>query len=307
MPSVSVIIPTRNEVYRTKTGETVLWKTVEEAYTKAAGEVEIVVMFDGPPYQPLPEYPNLIRLELPQAGTKVGLNAAVKAASGKYFLKIDSHCMLSEGYDKALTSDMQDNWVVAPRMYILNAEDWCWQDERFYDHFMLPCPLTDPRLFRFQAGGHWKDRTRARLDVPVDENMKLHGSSFFMARDYYLNCLGGVGHDEMSKTNAVHSFSGEDIEISLKTWLGPWDGKVMVNKNAWYAHMHKGGERPRGWGVSNREVNESYVYTATYWMGDQWEGRVHNLDWLIERFYPVPTWPENWRELYDEWRQREHA
>ena len=27
----------------------------------------------------------------------------------------------------------------------------------------------------------------------------------------------------------------------------------------------------------------------------------HKLEWLIDRFSPVPTWPDNWKELFQTW------
>jgi len=297
MAKVSIIVPTRNETYIVD-GMTVLERTIKDIYEKATGEFEVIVAFDGPPYTPLPDYPNLIRLDLPQSGTKPNLNFAARLAKGQYIMKVDAHCMFAEGFDEVLQDGAQDNWVVMPRFYVLNAEEWRWQDERFYDYFFLPCPFTDPAMFRFQAGGHWRHRTIERLDIPVDENMKLHGSAFFMSKEFLVNCIGEL------TTDGPGAWSGEDIEISLKTWLGPWDGKVMVDKRTWYAHMHKGGQRPRGWGVTGKEINDSYLWTASYWMGDNWEGRVRDLEWLVEKFWPVPRWPEDWQDRWARWKER---
>jgi hypothetical protein len=246
-------------------------------------------MFDGEPYQYLYPDPNLkIFYNKEPIGSKRCINQLVKESTGKYIMKLDSHCMVSEGFDEIL-QNMEDNWVVTPRFYVLNAEEWKWQDERFYDYFYLPCPLTDKKQFRFQAGGHWKDRTRERLDIPIDENMKLHGSTFFMSKWFFTNCLGELDY-------SFDESSGEDIEISLKTWLGPWNGKLMVNKNAWYAHMHKGGQRPRGYHMGMPQIRNTYTYIANYWMNNSWKERTHDLNWLIEKFMPVPTWPLDYKE-----------
>lgn len=297
MSKVSIIIPSRNETYLVNSGETVLQRTIRDVYEKCTGDFEVLIAFDGLPYQDLPDYPNLKLFRHSDSwGLKRNLNLLVREAEGKYIFKIDSHCMLSEGIDEILQSTMEDNWIVTPRMYVLDAEEWKWQDDRFYDYFRLPCPFTDKKIFRFQAGGHWKERTRERLDISIDENMKLHGSSFFIARDFFVNYIGGT--DE----TWVHHSYGEDIELSMKTWLGPWDGKLMTNKLCWYAHMHKGGQRPRGWGVSWKEVDITYVQIATYWMSNLWEKQVHDIEWLIDKFSPIPGWPENWKELYREWK-----
>jgi hypothetical protein len=205
--------------------------------------------------------------------------------------------MVSPGINELLAESMEDNWVVTPRFYVLNAEAWKWQDARFYDYFFLPCPLTDKRMFRFQAGGHWTDRTQKRLNISLDENMKLHGSCFFISKTFFTQSLGGI------RENWIDPSSGEDIELSLKTWLGPWGGRLMVNKNCWYAHMHKGGQRPRGWNYPIRQINSTYLQIANYWMRDSWKGQIHKLAWLIEKFWPVPTWPDDWQERWTKWKK----
>lgn len=296
MAKVSILIPTRGEEYQVF-GRSILQKTVEDIYEKATGKFEVIVAFDGPPYQELPNLPNLICLYLNWAGTKVALNEAAKVADGKYIFKVDAHCMFAEGFDETLQADIEDNWVVSPRFYVLNAEEWKWQDNRFYDYFYLPCPLTDERGFRFKAGGHWLGRTKEKLDLDIDENMKLHGSGFFMSRDYYWNYLDGL-----DPHNGAGSWNGEDIEVSLKTWLGPGNNKLMVNKKTWYAHMHRGGQRPREYGVSWRDCEASTNWSARYWLGNKWDKRVKNIEWLVDKFSPVPTWPDDWKDRLAKWR-----
>jgi len=293
---VSILIPSRNETYKTNFGTTVLQQTVIDVLEKATGDYEVLVIFDGEPYQDLPEHKNLtVFYNKSPTGSKKCISKLINRSTGKFVFKLDSHCMVAEGFDEVLQKDVEDNWVVIPRFYVLNAEEWKWQDERFYDYFYLPCPLTDKKQFRFQAGGHWKERTKERLDISIDENMKLHGSAFFMSKDFFINCIKELD-------SKYDDCSGEDIEISLKTWLGSWGGKLMVNKNTWYAHMHKGGQRPRGYHMGGEQIKNTYDFIANYWMRNSWEEREHDLEWLIEKFYPVPTWPENWKELWNEWK-----
>ncbi len=290
MAKVSILIPSRRETYEVALGVTTLARTVREVFEQARGDFEVLVGFDGEPFEPLPERKNLRVFYYSQArGTKPVLNELVYWARGEFIYKLDAHCALSEGFDVELQSDCNTCDVVAPRMYVLDPHTWRWQDERFHDYFYLPCPLTDPKLYRFQAGGHWADRTKVRAHHLVDENMKLHGSSFFMHTAFW-ETLGGLDmtHIDMS--------SGEDIEISLKAWLGPWEGRVLVNKRAWVSHMHKGREQPRSWNASQNAINASYLYTANYWMRNQWKERKRDIDWLIDRFSPVPGWPADWRE-----------
>jgi len=297
MAKTSIIIPCRIESYEVSPGISVLQKTVQDVYDKATGEFEVIVAFDGPPYQEFPDYPNLKVLKLSEwGGIKIVLNEAAKESTGKYLFKIDAHCMMAKGFDETLQANMEDNWVVTPRFYTLDAENWQWQDGRFYDYFMLPSPWNYKNGFVFQAGGYWPQRTQERLGIDFDENMKLHGSAFFISRDFYLNCLGGL-----DPYNGAGTWCGEDIEISLKTWLGPWDGKLMTNKRTWYSHMHRGGQRPREWSGPYNEALKSAIWTANYWMGNKWENRAHNIEWLIDKFLPIPTWTDDWKIKYKEY------
>jgi hypothetical protein len=36
-------------------------------------------------------------------------------------------------------------------------------------------------------------------------------------------------------------------------------------------------------------------YSRDLWLNDRWEGAVHPLSWLIEKFKPVPDWHEGAR------------
>ena len=285
---VSIVIPSRNETF--------VVRMVEDLLLKATGDVEIIVVQDGPPYQEFPNDRRIVVVNSPQMGLKPCVNFGVGIATGEYILKSDAHCMFGPGFDEILKADMEPNWVVVPRFYVLNAEEWKFQDDRFWDYFFLHCPFTDPKGFRFKAGGHWDRRTADRLDISIDETMQMHGSAWFMTKTYFTKTLGGmssVGYD---------TFGMEPPEIGLKTWLGAWDGKLMVNKKTWYAHMHKGRERPRGYPLSRERIQASYDYAARYWIGNEWQERVHNLQWLVEKFWPVPTWPDNWRELWHTWK-----
>src|SRR3989337_2251852 len=137
MAKVSILIPARNEVYEVSPGVTVLQRTIQDIYEKATGDFEVLVGQDGPPFQELKDYPNLVWFDFPVArGTKPCLNEMVRMAKGKYIFKLDGHCSLSEGFDEVLQANMEDNWVVAPRLYVLNPRTWEWQDERFRDYFI---------------------------------------------------------------------------------------------------------------------------------------------------------------------------
>jgi hypothetical protein len=101
--------------------------------------------------------------------------------------------------------------------------------------------------------------------------------------------LGGLS------TKGYGDFIQEFQEVGMKTWLG--GGSVKVNKKTWYAHLHKGKTHGRGYSVNRGSWDRGKLYSADLWMNNKWPGRVRDLEWLIDKFWPVPTWPDNWREL----------
>lgn len=303
MSKVSVIIPARNEKY--------LDKTVEDLFSKARGEIEVVVTVDGPTNYPLPtERPNLKFIKKPIAeGLRPALRDASKVATGKYLMKTDAHMMMSEGFDEVLKRDFEDNWVVVPRLCLLNADMWEKDPNIQNDYFFLSCPWGVERvkgsyLFREVT---WVSRDRARKDIVIDETMSVQGSVWFMTADYFHNRF----NDLCDGFDIWGTWSGEQQEIGLKTWLG--GGKLMVNKNVWNAHYSK-----RMWerleSVSYYSRNEDatmHKNLALYFLKNQWKDRVHDFDWLMDRFWPLPTastvapeekyfWPDDWRSHYNE-------
>ena len=292
----SIIVPSRNESLECQPGITVLQRTVQDIYEKATGDFEVLVGFDGPPFQDFPDYPNLKVVKFPAVvGIKTMINALAAMSSGKYIYKTDAHCAFAKGFDEVLQSDMEENWIVTPRFYVLNPTTWEWKDERFYDYFYLCCPFTDPKGLRFKAGGHWPEKTKEKLDVPIDETPQIHGSGWFISKDYYFNALGGFPNID------PYGHAQEPIWLALKNWLA--GGKVMVNKKTWYAHMHQQGNK-RGYSMSKSQNDLSYKVAAVYWLGDKLAERKHDFTWFIQKFMPMPTWPKNWEKFYSKWRKQ---
>ena len=221
------------------------------------------------------------------------INTLVAAAKGKYIYKSDAHCMFGKGFDEILQADMKDNWVVTPRFYVLNAEQWKVQDNRFYDYFYLSCPFTDPRGIRFKAGGHWPERTQERLlsHPGVDETPSMHGSGWFISKEYF-NELGGFPNQDPL------GHAQEPIWLGLKAILR--GGKLMVNKRTWYAHLHQQGNK-RGYPEDKKHTEQTYKWTADYWLTNTDEKRIHDFAWFVDNNMPMPTWPDNWKELYEQY------
>lgn len=279
---ISIIIPSRNEQY--------LAQTVDDLFTKAKGEIEVIVVLDEQD-QVLTPRENLIVLKKEGApGMKSAINQALKHAKGKYIMKTDAHCMFAEGYDTALVADCEDNWIVIPRRYSLQAETWSIKPNRpivDYEYFVFPfAEVTSVR-----NGGKWYDRATERFDDPrylLDETMVFQGSCWFMKKDYYENvCKLEINPDTKDE------FILEPEELAFKCWLS--GGKVMVNKKTWYAHYHKS-QGFRGYFIDKRPMRKQRIWHIDYWMHDKWPKATKKMEWFIDRFSPIPGWPPDWRD-----------
>lgn len=279
---ISIVIPSRNEKF--------LANTIEDLVKNAEGEIEIIAVLDGYwPESQLPDYPNLVILHRGEAqGMRPGINSAVAIAKYDYIMKIDAHCMVGPGFDKILLADMQDNWVVIPRRKRLDADNWCIKDvgkpDVDYEYLSFP---SDPKDFGGPGlnGKIWTERALARKDILIDENVSFQGSCWFMKKSYFYEL-------ELMDDKSYGSFWNEAQEIGLKCWLS--GGKVMTNKKTWYAHLHKGKTHGRGYNLDHRLLTQGAVHTKKWFnFKEAWHKQTLPLEWLIERFSPMPTWPED--------------
>ena len=284
---VSVIIPARKEKY--------LFETITELYYRRADEIEVIVVMDGPlgyDYK-IPTYPRLkvLHNKTPQ-GLRSCVNDAAEIATGEYIMKIDAHCKIGHNWDKILKSDCEDNWVVIPRRFSLDAPKWRILSTSYCDAMSYMYVFRNPKIPRI-TGRPDKARKESNMGINIVEDMCFQGSCWFMTKEH-MDRIGKL--DE----SIYGSFSCESEEIGLKTHLGPWGGKVMRNKKTWYAHWGKPGiyfDEPEkyGRGIARKEVTDSYAATTDYWLNNRWDKQVHNFEWLVDKFWPLPRWPENWR------------
>lgn len=283
---ISVIIPARNE--------RLLARTVEEIYQNFTGDFEVIICIDGWTEHALPhtdEYKNLSYIGTAEPlGIRSSLNRLADASSGDYILKFDAHCLPCNGFDEILLHRIQEDEVVVARRYTLDLKTWK-PIPRIVDYYYLSCPWTHPRSLMMQSCP-WISRTEAWSDKPIDELMCFQGSMWMMSRAHW-NWLGGLSEGL--------DFA-EHHEISMKTWLG--GRRVVVNKNAWYAHPS---ESVRGYHMSMSTVYADHEKSARYWMSQPGYAD------LIDHFWPLPTehnrhriekyyWPEDWRTSYDAFR-----
>lgn len=288
---VSVIIPSRNAEF--------LQRTIDDLFAKAKGDIEVIVVLDGYwPNPPLINRDNLIIIHHGEVhanmGMRYSINAGVAVSKGSHIMKIDEHCIVDQDWDAKLLADCEDNWVVIPRRYRVDWAKWeVLKDGRPpVDYMFLAYPYERP--YDRTCGLHGAEWKRPdRKDILLDDTMSWQGSCYFMSRKHW-DWLGLLDQDNYG------AFTHESQEIGNKTWLG--GGRLVVNKKTWYAHYHKG-SHGKSYGFSNHQyaihmdgMEKGRLYCIDYWINNRWEKRIHDFDWLIEKFWPIPTWPTNWKE-----------
>ncbi len=273
-------MPARNETF--------LAATIRDLLAKAQGEIEIICVLDGYWEHSLPSDARLKILHRGKAlGMRPAVNAAAQFASGAYLMKCDAHTLWADGYDLQLKADLlEPDWILVPRRYALDPKEWVIDptNKKYpVDYHYLSEPFakhgdSTPGLH----GTAWTARREARKDIELDDEMTSQGSAWFMRRDYF----DRIGPQEIDRYGV---FWHEMQELGLKAWLS--GGALKVTKRTWYAHLYKGARYGRGYSTREMGHEAGTAFCSWYWMTDQYERRVRSFRWLLEQFWPVPTWP----------------
>ena len=279
MAEVSIIIPARTEKF--------LNNTIKSVLDNAVGDIEVIPVLDGygdTPYEKIDD-PRVryISLPVPHDGLerhkRQAINVAVSISHGKYICWLDAHCAVGKGFDEILAKDCQDNWVMVPRRCRMDVENWTgtnWVKPPIdYEYYMWQ-HLKNGRI----AGYKWDIKTVERMNVPIDDIFTAQGSFFFMTRKWFDYC-------RFMKIDGYTGWGQEGEEVCLTTIQN--GGRAMVNKNTWYAHLHKGKRFGRMYKWSKTEP--SYNYSFNYWVHQNKEFFIS----IIDRFGPFPGWWSNWK------------
>lgn len=272
---VTVIIPSRMERF--------LNQTIRDVLANATGEIEIICILDGYDLgiEQLVNDSRVKYLWLPhsdQMNKRIGINNAVKIARGEFVMALDAHCMVGRGFDEILARDCVDNMVMIPRRYKLDPESWCVVKDG-----SLPVDYEYWMKSEFDMGKlkpyRWDGRTIERKDIMIDDTLTFQGSCWFMRKDYFQE-MGFM------KTEGYTGWGQEDVEIAMETWTN--GGRVVVNKNTWYAHLYKGTKFGRMYRANQEQHARSRAFAFNYWCVD----RKEKFMFVLRRFSPIPNWGE---------------
>ena len=294
---VSIIIPSRCDEF--------LQQTIDELFLKAEGEVEIIVILDGYWPDPMIKLDPRVTLihhgeQFNNPGMRTSINKGMALAKGEYVMKIDEHCMVDQGYDVKLAADCEDDWMIIPRRYRLDAQNWkIIEDGRppiDYNYVTYPYLKIGASVCGLH-GSEWKRRERA--EILIDDTVTCQGSCYFTHRKWWNEMIAPMDNDLYGK------FVNEAQEVNFKTWFA--GGRVVVNKKTFYVHYHKGREGKK-YGFSNAQYKEHSAgrekgrkAAIDFWMNDRvndnWNKRVRNWKWLVEEKFPgMPGWATTWKE-----------
>lgn len=288
---LSVIVLSRNERFALTTCQDIL--------SKASGDIECLLVMDGRADISVPsnflddKRQKLLYWETP-IGMRSAINAGMSASRGDFVMKLDGHCLVAPGFDTALMETCEEDWVVVPRRYSLNAELWQVEPKRpVRDYHYLCYPDPNKKHDGGMHGVEWPEKTRERQGpaYDLDDTPCLQGSCWLMSRKHW-DKIGGLHEGEVYGTSGM---AGEPVEICLKTWLS--GGRVVINKKTWYAHLHKGKAYGRGYNIDDKSLIPGQNSVASYWVNNQEPNMKHKFSWLInDKFPDMPTWWPDWEE-----------
>ena len=93
MKELSILIPSRNEMF--------LAKTIEDILANIEADTEIIAGLDGQwADPPVPQHERVNLIYVPEAiGQRAGANIACRLSKAKYVMKVDAHCSFDKGFD----------------------------------------------------------------------------------------------------------------------------------------------------------------------------------------------------------------
>lgn len=251
---LSIIIPSYKDPLLTNTIDSLL------ANSELGEDLEIIAVLDG--YwlnldliynDPRVRYIHLGK----NRGMRDAINAGVSVSRGKYIMRTDEHCMFPSGFDRIMTESCKPNWIMTAVRYFLDPQKWEVMDIPPYVYEKLK--IRDNGKFEKFEGQRWQSRTEKRKDIMIDETMSMQGSVWVMHRSWWDKVIGEL------QTEGYGPLIQDSHEMVFKTWKA--GGKLMINKNTWFAHKHYSFTRTHQQGTTeNPAKNEvGYKYALDTW------------------------------------------
>lgn len=291
---LSIIIPSSGDIY--------LQKTINDVLAKAKGEIEVIVILDGNKDKDLKKDSRVKEIYLEKViGMRGAINAGIKASTGDWIMKLDSHCIIGQDFDKIMIENCQEDWLMIPSRYVLDEIEWKRNENRFiknYHYLNFPIKTTG---YGYAMTPHELQRMEGTLKNDIDDVMTFQGSCWLANKKYFMEHIGYM--DDNPKTYG--HWAGDQLELGMKYWLG--GGAIKVNKKTWYAHLAKrkhhyvSGQYRRMYKKSRYNIDR-YTWASKHWINNEEPNMIHTFDWFIKKFSPVPNWELNWQEIWESYK-----
>jgi len=187
-------------------------------------------------------------------GMRGAINAGVRLARGEFIMRSDQHCAFAKGYDRVLTETCEPNWIVTATRYFLDPVAWEVMNIPSVNYEKLV--IQDNRKF---SGLRWSERDKERAEIMIDETMAMQGSMWVMPKAWWEKIIGEL------QTEGYGQMYQDSHEMIFKTWKA--GGKMILNKNTWFAHKHRSFVKGRHEGTRENPSlrNESGLYALSVW------------------------------------------
>lgn len=312
---LAVIIIGRREEFQAR--------TIEGVLANKRGKTQVIAVLDEKWSDPgIKDHPDLTVLKLGIAnGQRKATNLGARLANARFFMKLDAHCIVSEGFDLELLKafkELGEDIVQIPKLYNLHAFNWkckkCgneWYqsptptqcqnsgegkgrnmdcDSKEFERVMIwqPRKNRDSECYRFDTTLHFQ---YARHDAKKQkgdyiETMSAQGSCFVVKADNYWKWK--LSDEEFG------SWGQQGTEVACKTWLS--GNRLITNRLCWYAHLFRtqGGDFGFPYPQDNKQVEHARKYSRDLFFNNKWEHQIRPLSWLVEKF-PQEDWydPKN--------------
>ena len=256
---LSVIIPSYKDPLLTKTIDSLL------VNSELGADLEIIAVFDG--YWPdfdLINDPRVRYIHLGKnRGMREAINAGVSASRGEFIMRADEHCIFAKGFDKTMVESCQPNWIMTAVRYFLDPDKWEIMDIPPFIYEKLKI-----RNGKFE-GQRWHSRDKMHENIKIDETMSMQGSVWVMPKKWWEDVIVELDNENYG---AMYQ---DQHEMIFKTWKA--GGKMMLNKNTWFAHKHYSFPRTHSYGGQGQDPKIGYCIKT--W-GDYYENVVRPL-WKI--------------------------
>lgn len=246
---LSAVIPSYKDPYLQPTIDSILENS------GLGDDIEVIAVLDGYWISELKPDPRVKLLHLGRnRGMRDAINAGVAMAQGEFLMRADSHCMFAPGFAKEMTDTCKENEIMTATRYFLDPVRW----ERMENAPVIyeKLKIRDGKKFE---GQFWRTRDRERAHIPIDETMSMQGSFWIMPHKWWDDVIGEL------QTEGYGPLIQDSHEMVFKTWKA--GGRLMVNKNTWFAHKHVSFTRTHNQGTPENPANNDagYQYALDTW------------------------------------------